>query len=1115
LQSLYTPSDGGKMRRICLAGLAFIPILLPVEAMAGEAPAKLDSSALKEGWREVVLSTLSSENSLQLSVQYQRQAVGNVDAYLLLGGCIVSLRDISELVGFRIHVNAEEELAHGWTTDKDRIFILNLQEGRAVVDGRPVSLPAEGLITYRNDIYIDAALLSRLFPFQTHVNLLNESLTIFPLEPLLHLEHSIQKIQLMEQLEGQTPRKARRKLKALEERIAETMPAPIGPGESIPRLGEEKKREQDPYQTVFREESLAILQVQLGDRLFDDFVEAYRSNEDFWLPLGQLSQILDIHLEVDSRQGTAEGWIVKESNTLELDANEGVAVFRGEKTTLPAWSAMSGAADIYVTRKQISSWFPASFEIDPLELVLRMEPTEPFPIEQREKRHDLWEEYLKPVHHVVYEQVEAPYALYSPPFFDLNLGYTAENLSGNGPQDTESFSMMSVGDIGYMNASTYLNGSVQGLNGKDGIHCPEESPNCIANARFKAVKKSEDGMAGAASIRQVQLGDITAFPTFVTTSSLGRGLSITNRQDASNYQFDLTNFQGDAIPGWDVELYRNNALLGFSTVGAEGRYDFRDIPVLFGDNIFRLVLYGPQGQIEERITRMDIGSQMIEPGSLYYLLSLDEKSIPLLPIDEADPNHEGGFRSIAAVEYGLTRRLSAVAGFATTPLYDDLHRYALAGLRSSLGRNLSSIDIAYDASEEWAGKLTTLTSVRQVNLKAEQRLYSEHFTSGRGISNGKSASELSMFFVAPIAGANVNVGLKGGHHVFDQNYHRSTIEYALSTSLLGMNINNRLVATVSHPDNYNGYFTCTRKFEDWLLRGSANYSFLDTEVVDNVRASAQRNFAAANARLDFTQYLQESEAMLIFSLNLLRDRSKFGIQLQGTSVGEFEGRANAVFSLGSNPSGEWKFVKPTISNRGGVLARAFYDSNGNGELDKDDSQVDEPISFRIDRKSKASNERGELFYPSLAAYRPAILEVEAFTLPDPMLVVKPEGYSVLARPGQVISVDFLLVSTSEIDGTVFLEDGGVPYASIELLDSEGNTVAKTATEFDGWFLFENVAQGHYQIRVEQETLENMRAYQTNLQEVYISESDFIMGNDLFLERTDSIADEAKKSPSEE
>jgi hypothetical protein len=61
--------------------------------------------------------------------------------------------------------------------------------------------------------------------------------------------------------------------------------------------------------------------------------------------------------------------------------------------------------------------------------------------------------------------------------------------------------------------------------------------------------------------------------------------------------FDRHTLQGDLPPGWDVELYYNEALVGFQQSRPDGKYSFDDQPLAYGPNEFRLVFHGPLGQL--------------------------------------------------------------------------------------------------------------------------------------------------------------------------------------------------------------------------------------------------------------------------------------------------------------------------------------------------------------------------------------------------------------------------------------------------------------------------------------------------------------------------------------
>jgi hypothetical protein len=63
-------------------------------------------------------------------------------------------------------------------------------------------------------------------------------------------------------------------------------------------------------------------------------------------------------------------------------------------------------------------------------------------------------------------------------------------------------------------------------------------------------------------------------------------------------------------------------------------------------------------------------------------------------------------------------------------------------------------------------------------------------------------------------------------------------------------------------------------------------------------------------------------------------------------------------------------------------------------------------------------------------------------------------------------VEIGLVGGGDIEGAIVKSGGtGFEGLDLELLDESGKVVASMRTDFDGFFLFERVAFGHYSIRV--------------------------------------------------
>ncbi|WP_336139820.1 hypothetical protein, partial [Klebsiella pneumoniae] len=76
------------------------------------------------------------------------------------------------------------------------------------------------------------------------------------------------------------------------------------------------------------------------------------------------------------------------------------------------------------------------------------------------------------------------------------------------------------------------------------------------------------------------------------------------------------------------ELYRNNVLIDTATTPQDGQYRFLNIPVEFGLNVFRVVLYGPQGQRREVIRQISVGDGRLSPGEFRYGFGTVQRNQP-------------------------------------------------------------------------------------------------------------------------------------------------------------------------------------------------------------------------------------------------------------------------------------------------------------------------------------------------------------------------------------------------------------------------------------------------------------------------------------------------------
>ncbi len=252
------------------------------------------------------------------------------------------------------------------------------------------------------------------------------------------------------------------------------------------------------------------------------------------------------------------------------------------------------------------------------------------------------------------------------------------------------------------------------------------------------------------------------------------------------------------------------------------------------------------------------------------------------------------------------------------------------------------------------------------------------------------------------------------------------------------------------------------------LRGETRYAltndkgFRDTTLTAELRASEN-----AEWRADFGYSPQSSRSRL--SIGHTRKFKKFALtgQVEAASDGAVAAGLNLAFSIGPDPRGGFRLASAKLASSGQVLAVVYHDRNGDGIR-----QADEPtekaveITAGVSGQSPPTDAKGASFIDNLQPFKPILIGIDTSTLPDPFVQPAHPGIVVTPRPGVPQIVELPLVSAGEISGTLQRDDGKpITGVDIELLDKNGNVIKIVRSEYDGYFLFESVPYGKYNMRI--------------------------------------------------
>lgn len=355
-----------------------------------------------------------------------------------------------------------------------------------------------------------------------------------------------------------------------------------------------------------------ILEVRIDDLVIGDLY-AIKHKDRALIAFGQFVDLLDFAIELDSETSAAAGWYINEGQSFSLNlpekdgeqtaaGSQAKAEANGVTYHLLASHFQNLPDDLYIHADDLSHWFNIKMTFDFGAMMLMLKPEQPLPIQAalaRKQRQKIRKTTTsaKPV----LPLRKSNHKLLSAPLLDIS---THATYSGKGVNP--GYSVLGRHDLGYFSSQYYLGG---------------RSDNELGYARLTLEKTSLEGaLLGPINATQYRFGDILPV---AGAGNQERGMSFSNRPLTGNTELDTLDLQGDIQPGWDVELYRNDVLIGALTAGPDGRYLFNDIELLYGNNTLRLVFYGPQGQIREKTKQVLVDSRTVQKQH-YFDLSLTQ-----------------------------------------------------------------------------------------------------------------------------------------------------------------------------------------------------------------------------------------------------------------------------------------------------------------------------------------------------------------------------------------------------------------------------------------------------------------------------------------------------------
>lgn len=817
-----------------------------------------------------------------------------------------------------------------------------------------------------------------------------------------------------------------------------------------------------------------ILEIHTLNRELTDTITAHGLRAGVYLPLGDLVRFLDLSINVSDDGHYANGWFLSPTRTVSINLREGTLTLGGKETRLRKGDFTSYDGEMWVKADRIGDILPIAVQVDLRAQALTVKTLEPFPFQERAAREAARERLanIGHGHETTWTRQPTPYAWFEPPLTDVEL--RAVGNTGGGFDSATHFEadLRASGDFLKLTARAFAEVS---------------STHGLIAARLELGRRDPDGkLLGPLHATEFELGDVaTESMPLGLRGIAGRGLFVTNEPLARASVFDTQDFRGDLPSGYEVELYRNDVLIGSTRTPVNGQYEFLKVPVDFGVNVFRLVFYGPQGQRREEVRRISVGDGRLAKGQFTYNVFAVQKDVSLFNITA--PNYVpgvdfGAWRAGFSLQYGLTSAITVVGSGALYTSNGTGRWLASAGVRTGIEGFAARMDLSVANHGGMAFEIGLGGKVLGTTVVATHADYAGGFIDEVRSPSSLPLTAMTQFDLSRtlhLGQHTIPLSLDWLHLSFANGQKTDSASFRQTLSLGRVMVANVINYTATQTPRTPTSRTTQGTFDLSTFAGSRTqyragvaYNLGHGLAIASVSGEVDHEFGLrTSVRAGATQTFGPNAGTTI-AFSGTRKFGPVALSFDSTyltSTRAFAFTVRLGMSFGRNPLDGRMFIsRPGLSGSGAAAVRAFSDDNGNGRMDPGEAPVGK-VNFFTGSQQVTSGRSGIALLPGIGDGAPTAVRIDTATLPDIEMAPDRGGVEIVPRAGHIPVVEFAIQHLSDIEGTAVYADGsgkrGVAGLILHLIDNLGHRVARARSESDGFLLIEQVRPGDYTLQI--------------------------------------------------
>ena len=813
------------------------------------------------------------------------------------------------------------------------------------------------------------------------------------------------------------------------------------------------------------EDDALLFDVRVGQYRVGDGVRGYQTDKGICVDFADVIIAFDLPVRLDKKSRRATGWLFEESRTITIDREANIVQIMNKSQILTTQDIRDVPEGWCVDTTTIARWLDVDLVADQSNALLIVKADRKLPFELAEERKAR-SARMRPATQfdlAKLPQAKNPHQFWRTPSIDVvtSVGVSLDKRNGN--RLDARYELFASGEIGRASFDARLSSDDRGVPQSLRLRGYRTNPN--------------GGLLGPLDATHFALGDVATNSTALgVQTTAGRGGYITNRPLGRAESFDRTTFRGELPDGWDAELYRNEQLIGYSQSRGDGRYEFLDVVLLYGQNRFEVVLYGPQGQIRRDVRMIPVGLDSIPPRETYYWAAVQDAGRDLINFGGIDPADYLGLRGGFGLERGIDVRTSIAGSWFTAMLRGQRQNYLEGSIRRAIGPTLVELAASSNLAGGYAFRGKLLAQVGETLISGESVRLTGGYKTERYDLDLRSLNSLSVDHSLKLGRQYVPLRAEIRHSKRTDGSTRIEAGSRLSFNIRQLSASAELTwekdsyrSGVNPPARLEATARLSGRVGGVRLRGEAQFgltgesSFRESKLTAEWRAGEKSDW-----RAELAYSVADTRGRFAIGHTKRFKHLALSGQIEAASDGSVAAGLSFAFSLGPDQrSGGIRVTVEKLASSGQALAIVYQDENADGIR-----QPDEPLEKSVEltaglaARGDPTDVQGRTIIDGLQPFEPVLIGIDASSLPDPFIQPATSGVVVTPRPGVPIAIELPLVAAGEISGNLQREGGKIlSGVDLELLNKNGLVVKTTRSEYDGFFLFEFVPYGRYKLRV--------------------------------------------------